>query len=125
MAAIVADTHSILWFLENDRRLTKAAALAMSSAIKILLPSICLVEMTYLIEKGRLNAAALPRVFAELDKPATPLQLAALDLEVARAMQQISRSQVPDMPDRIVAATAYFHCLPLVTCDGEIRSCGI
>jgi PIN domain nuclease of toxin-antitoxin system len=29
------------------------------------------------------------------------------------------------MPDRVIAATALFHGVPLVTRDAKIRSCGI
>ena len=114
-----------LWFLENDKRLTQAAADALDEAERILLPSICLVEIVYLVEKGRLHAAVLPRLLAELDNPATTLELAALNLGVVQAMQDISRFAVPDMPDRIIAATAFHYGMPLVTCDQEIRSCGI
>ena len=91
----------------------------------ILLPSICLIEITYLIEKGRLHSATLPRVLAELDHPATTLELAPLDLGVVLALQDISRFDVPDLPDRVIAATAWHHCVPIVTRDVKIRSCGI
>ena len=36
-----------------------------------------------------------------------------------------NRAQVPDMPDRIIAATALSLGLPLVTRDGRIRDSGI
>ena len=121
MTTVVADTHAIHWFLENDSRLSPAAAEALENAQRILLPSICLVEITYLVEKGRLHAAVLPRMLAELHHPATTLELVPLDLGVVRALQDISRTDVPDMPDRIIAATAWHHCVPLVTCDGKIR----
>jgi predicted nucleic acid-binding protein len=29
------------------------------------------------------------------------------------------------LPDRIIAAAAWHHCLPLVTRDRKIRACGI
>ena len=67
----------------------------------------------------------LPRMLAELHHPATTLELVPLDFGVVRALQEISRTEVPDMPDRIIAATAWHHCVPLVTCDRKIRNCGI
>jgi PIN domain nuclease of toxin-antitoxin system len=82
----------------------------------------CLVEIIYLIEKGRLDAAVLPRLLAELDHPATTLELAPLDQGVVLALQDISRLDVPELPDRVIAATAWHHCVPLVTRDGQIRS---
>lgn len=125
MVWIVADTHAALWFMEDDKRLTRAAADALESAERILLPSISLVEITYLVEKHRLLPAVLPRILAELDNPATTLQLAPLDLGVVRALEGISRFAVPELPDRVIAATAAHHCVPIVTRDREIQACGI
>jgi PIN domain nuclease of toxin-antitoxin system len=125
MASVAADTHAVLWFLEDDKRLAAGAVAAMDVAQTILLPSICLVEITYLVEKGRLQAAVLPRILAELDNPATTLELAPLDLGVVLALQHVSRFDVPDLPDRVIAATALYHCVPLVTRDGKIRASGI
>ena len=125
MKTVAADTHAALWFFENDRRLSAKAAAALDGAERILLPSICLVEIIYLVEKGRIDAATLPRLLAELDHPATTLELAPLDLGVVLALQDIARVQVPDLPDRVIAATALHHCVPLVTRDGAIRTCGV
>jgi PIN domain nuclease of toxin-antitoxin system len=125
MKLVVADTHSALWYLENDKRLTPKAAVTLDAAERILLPGICLVEIVYLAEKARINDAALPRLLSHLNDPATTLQVAALDLGVVRSLQEISRHDVPDMPDRIIAATAFFYGVPLVTIDCKIRSCGI
>ena len=122
---VAADTHAVLWFLENDKRLTAVAGAVLDGAERILLPSICLVEIIYLVEKGRLHAAVLPRLLAELDNPTTTLELAALDLGVVLSLQDISRFDVPDLPDRVIAATALHHRVPLVTRDGKIRSCGV
>ena len=125
MDSVAADTHAAIWFLENDKRLSPAAANALDAAQRILFPTICIVEITYLVEKGKLHAAVLPRLFRELDNPATTLQLANLDLGVLLCLQDISRYDVPDMPDRIIAATALHHRVPLVTRDRMIRSSSI
>lgn len=125
MQTVAADTHAVLWFLEGSKRLSAAAVAALRSAPRILVPTICLVEITYLVEKGRLHAAVLPRLLAELDNPTTTVELAALDLGVVLSLQDISRFDVPDLPDRVIAATALHHRVPLVTRDGKIRSCGI
>jgi predicted nucleic acid-binding protein len=46
-------------------------------------------------------------------------------VEVARATEHIPRSIVPDLPDRIIAATALVLGLPLVTADRQIRAAPI
>jgi PIN domain nuclease of toxin-antitoxin system len=125
MTVIVVDTHAAIWYFENDKRLTPKALAGLDAAQRMLLPSICLVEITYLVEKGRLHEGVMPRLLTHLNDPATTLEIAALDLGVVRALQEIPRFEVPDMPDRIIAATAFFHGAPLVTSDGKIRSCGI
>jgi PIN domain nuclease of toxin-antitoxin system len=123
--AVAADTHAALWFLEDDRRLGPAAAAAMEAADRIILPSIVLVEIIYLIEKNRLRPEVLSRVVGELSKPTTTLEIASLDLGIALALNRVSRQAVPHMPDRIMAATALHNQVPLVTRDGNLRSCGI
>jgi predicted nucleic acid-binding protein len=40
-------------------------------------------------------------------------------------LRRVRREDVPDMPDRIIAATALALDLPLVTRDGKIRAAGI
>ena len=48
-----------------------------------------------------------------------------LDFDVAIALQQIPSIAVPDMPDRINAATALHLNLPLVTRDRKIQAASI
>jgi len=44
---------------------------------------------------------------------------------VATALKDIPRNLVPDMPDRIIAATALHLGLPLVTRDRRLQAAGI
>jgi predicted nucleic acid-binding protein len=80
MPAVVVDTHTIVWYLSADPRLSANAADALDSATaageRIHVPSICLVELTYLVEKGRLPVAARERLIHALDDPAVPCLLA-------------------------------------------------
>jgi predicted nucleic acid-binding protein len=41
------------------------------------------------------------------------------------AMARVPRDQVPDLPDRIIAATALHLGVPLVTRDRQITASGI
>jgi PIN domain nuclease of toxin-antitoxin system len=125
MQIVVADTHAILWFLAGSKRLTPAATQALQSAERILVPTISLVEITYLVEKGRLDPAVLPRLFGELDNTTTTLEPVPLDLRVALALADVPRSDVPDMPDRVIAATALFFQVPLISRDRKIRHSGL
>lgn len=126
MSPIVTDTHSLLWFLSRSPRLSRVAHDAMQSALSeghpLLVPSICLVEIIYLTEKQRIPAEGLERLHGHLDEPDSGLLLVPLDLGVTQALQTISRLDVPDMPDRIIAATALRLGLPLVSADRKIRA---
>lgn len=129
MTSVVADTHAVIWYLLDDPRLSRAAGAALDGATtgdrKIYLPTMCIVEMTYLSEKGRIVEDALPmleRVLAAYD---SPFQVMELTLAVAKAVRRIARKSVPDLPDRVIAATALALGLPLVTRDGKIRASGI
>ena len=56
-----------------------------------------------------------------MNDPSEHLRVLPVTVDVARAVVQIPRSEVPDMPDRIIAATAVAHRLPVVSADTDIR----
>jgi PIN domain nuclease of toxin-antitoxin system len=126
MPGVAVDTHTIVWYLSGDPRLPTNAANALDSATvageRIHVPSVCLVELTYLVEKSRLPVAARDRLIQALDDPTTPCVLAPLDRTVADALVFVSRSEVPDLPDRIVTATAAALRVPLIRRDRKIRA---
>jgi predicted nucleic acid-binding protein len=72
-----------------------------------------------------LPAAVKTQLLAALDDPRSNLTAAPLDLDVAKRVEQVGRDQVPDMPDRIIAATAVHLGLPLITRDGKIRASAV
>jgi PIN domain nuclease of toxin-antitoxin system len=129
MASVVADTHAALWYLREPGRLSPDAILALQQAVaqsqSISVSSISLVEICYLIERARLPSAAMDEFVAVLVAADTPFVLAPVDFDVARAVERIPRGAVPDMPDRIIAATALHLGVPVVTRDLQIRAAGI
>jgi PIN domain nuclease of toxin-antitoxin system len=126
MPAVVADTHAAVWYLTNSPKLSGVAARALDQASAggdpILIPSISLVELTYLVEKGRVPAEARKRLVDVLAQPGGPYELAPLDGRVAAAVELIDRNVVPDLPDRVIAATALAAGVALVSRDGQIRA---
>jgi PIN domain nuclease of toxin-antitoxin system len=129
VASVLADTHAALWYLREPGRLSPDAILTFQQTVAqgqtIFVSSISLVEVCYLIERARLPAAAMDEFVAVLVAADTPFVLAPLDFNVARAVERIPRGAVPEMPDRIIAATALHLGVPLVTRDLQIRSAGI
>jgi PIN domain nuclease of toxin-antitoxin system len=129
MSAVVADTHNFLWFLNRDARLSTVARSAMRKAQidgnPIYVSAVSIVAMRYLVEKNRIGANDYKIALQILRSPLTAPSIVPLVLEIADALDQISRAVVPDMPDRIIAATAKYLNLPLVTADKNIRASGI
>jgi PIN domain nuclease of toxin-antitoxin system len=90
---------------------------------KLFISAITLVEISYLSEKKTFPYAdAFPRLIALATDHDECLEVLSLTLEVAQALAFVPRAEVPDMPDRIIAATAVAHNLPLVSQDSEIRA---
>ena len=126
MSAVLADTHATLWYLSDPSRLSADASAALTAAESggdfIYFSAISLVEVMYLVEKHRLPPTAWGNLLAVVDDPTRLLRVLPVDVAVARALERIPRDIVPDMPDRIIAATALAHGLPLVTADARIRA---
>ena len=124
----VTDTHALYWHLTKNPKLSKKAKKifqdADSGVHQVIIPSIVLVEMVYLVEKGRINETSLAKVFVLLDTIGGSYEVAPLNKDTVTALQQISREVVPDMPDRIIAATSLQLDLPLITRDRQIKNSG-
>ncbi|MCW5982616.1 MAG: type II toxin-antitoxin system VapC family toxin [Bryobacteraceae bacterium] len=129
MIAGVADTHAALWYLFGDTRLSALAKAfidqAAASGHKIAVSSISLAETIYLVEKNRLPFAAYERLRQALSIVDYVIAEAPLTSGIVDAMRSIPRADVPDMPDRIVAATAAYYGAPVISRDGRIRASGL
>lgn len=87
--------------------------------------SITLAEIVYLTERQRVPPDTLTGLTAALDLPNSVLVEVPFERRIAEAMVRVDRSEVPDLPDRIIVATALHLGVPLVTRDGKIQASGI
>jgi PIN domain nuclease of toxin-antitoxin system len=122
----VADTHTALWHLFDDKRLSAAAEAFINEAAtarrKIVISTISLAEVVYLVEKNRLPASAYDDLTQALADPEHVFTEAVLSAAIVQAMRQVPRVEVPDMPDRMVAATAIYFDVPVISRDRRIRA---
>ena len=130
MIAGVADTHTALWYLYDDARLSGTAGdfidQAAEAGSQIAVSTISLAEIVYLIEKNRLPTAnAYADLRAALDDQGHLFKEAPFTVKIVDAMRQIPRADVPDMPDRIVAATALLFGVPVISRDRKIRASNV
>ena len=125
MLRAVADTHAAIWYIFADERLSATARTMIEEAAadgdQIAFSSITLAEIVYLSEKGRIDPATLDRLLTAVDSEDAVLIEVPFDRHVAQALRKVERSQVPDLPDRIIAATALHLGLPLISRDGKIQ----
>lgn len=122
--SVLLDTHIWVWWLTPDARLPAAerAALDLIAARRELrLSAISMWEAQVLHAKGRLS---LPLPFSDWLVRATAddvVRVLPLDLDVVLALDELPASFHGDPADRLIAATARAHALPLATHDSTIR----
>jgi predicted nucleic acid-binding protein len=88
----------------------------------VYISAISLIEICYLIEKRRIATDLLQRILEVVNEPDPSLVVVPIDLAIAVVIRDIDRDTVPDMPDRIIAATALHLNLPLVSRDQKIQA---
>jgi PIN domain nuclease of toxin-antitoxin system len=124
----VVDTHVLLWWLEQPKRLSKAQRRLLARndpAHPLGVSDVTLLEIALLVEAGRVRltlpldewlsrATASPRVNVCAVTPAIAAELAAL-----------ATTRGWDPADRIIVSTARVLGVPLVTSDLRIIDSGL
>ena len=122
----VSDTHALIWYSYGDARLSAAARTVFETARtngeQIGVATISLVEVVYLAEKGRIPASTLDGLFNAFDDPHPLLCELPLDRAVVTALRTIDRGQIPELADRIIAATAFQRGVPIMSRDRKIAA---
>ncbi len=129
MNSYVTDTHALLWHLLESERLSARVRTVFRQAdaneVHIIVPAIVLVEIVYLIEKARIPDEVIERIIGLLETPSSNYRLTPIRPATMRSMRSIPYVLIPDMPDRIIAATAKELELPLMTKDRKIQSANV
>jgi PIN domain nuclease of toxin-antitoxin system len=108
--AAVADTHAALWFLLKVPRPSTTAKAPIDDAAArqhtVAISSISMIEVVYLIEKGRIPSSAYTELLQSMADPLQVFSETPVTSAIAGSMRFVSRQEIPGMPDRIMAATA-------------------
>ena len=124
MIQAIADTHTAIWYLLADPRLSANARAAIDGAARVNahigVSSISLVEIVYLQEKGRTGPTILAGVLMELRRAGAVLVEVPVEAAIVQTMVRLPRSEVPELADRVIGATALHFSVPLLTRDTEL-----
>ncbi len=125
----VADTHTVVWYLYADKRLSATAQAfitnTLSSGDEIDISSITLVELVHPIERQRIAVETLTTLASEQDSAHSVFAEIPLNLSIIRTLTRVDRNQIPELPDRIIAASALHLNIPVIRRDHKIQSSAI
>jgi len=121
---ILLDTHALILLALRPEGLSKAAARTIARAEAgdgIAIASITLWEIALLIDAGRIVVQGSTEAFLKLILQRPRLFMLDLSPEIAALAFQFPTDFPNDPADRIIAATARAHSLPLVTKDQRLQ----
>ncbi len=119
MSSYVTDTMALIKFMMGKKVINDASHEAFKSADQgkgiIIIPAIVVMEILYLFEKNRIPVGLFQTEdLIESDN----YQFEPLSLEILKAGSEIT--DIPELHDRLIAATARHLGLPLITNDPDI-----
>ena len=129
MLAAVADTHTAIWYLFGSDALSEIAKQTIEEAAKdgfyVGVSALSLAEIVYLSEKQRISSETLRRLTDTLANPEAVLTEIPLDSQIVKSLQDIPRVDIPDLPDRVIAATGLYFDVPVITRDAKIQAADV
>lgn len=123
----VTDTHSIIWYMTDDPKLSIKAKERFKKADDgqdyIIIPCIIFFELLYITEKRKLDID-FDRFIASVSSSRN-YRVEPLCLPIIEKSRAISRREIPDPWDRLIAATSIYLGFPLITRDESMRRLGL
>lgn len=129
MLAAVADTHAVIWYIFGDTRISAKAQKTIDEAARngryVGISTMTLAEIFYLNEIKRIASDTLSRLITLLRDPENVLTEIPIDSGIVESMIHIPRQDIPDLPDRVIAATALSLGVPIITRDRKIQAANL
>ncbi|MBU4038084.1 MAG: PIN domain-containing protein [Proteobacteria bacterium] len=113
----VIDTHALLWYLTEDKRLGKKAFKIFEKADKgeaeIIIPTTVLAEALFITEKHKVDIKFMD-IIEEIENSSNYF-IHSLDLEVILKCHELIK--IPELHDRVIVATSLLLDAKLITKD--------
>ncbi len=120
----VTDTHALVWYMENDPKLSQEAKSIFQKVDNmqeyIFIPCIVFFELLYLTEKKKI-VADFDR-FLAMVSASKNYKIEPLCLPIIEKSRRIPREMVKDPWDRLIIATSMHLKFPLITRDESLRN---
>jgi PIN domain nuclease of toxin-antitoxin system len=118
--AYVLDTHALIWYLKQDRKLGRQASLVFAAAERgdttLIIPAIVIYELYFADQQWKL--------FDNFNETYASLKSQPyfhfFDLRADDATMLLNHSVIPEMHDRIIAGTGRLFGVPVITSDAVI-----
>jgi PIN domain nuclease of toxin-antitoxin system len=125
----IIDTHALIWYLTDDKRLGKSASRILDdSETRLLIPSIVLAEALFILErKPGLYSLSEATLLQEIEQDPR-MEVVALDRDVL--IKTLECKTIFEMHDRQIVATALLVLdagfdIAILTQDGNITDSAV
>jgi predicted nucleic acid-binding protein len=115
--------------MTRDRHLPRTVRSIFEAAeagqAQVLVPSICLIEALFLLQRQRIPQPIVNKLLLLPEHTRASIRIVPLDMDVVQAVADFGPAAVPELADRVIAATARALNLPLLTVDHAIAQSGL
>jgi PIN domain nuclease of toxin-antitoxin system len=120
---ILLDTHSLIWWVSKDKKLSPAALAAIEDdGLEILVSSMTIWEIALLVTHGRIGLSKSLEAWIATVEKIDKVAFIPVDNDIAVGAITLPGDFHKDLADRIIIATARKFGAPIVTADDKIRA---
>lgn len=118
----VADTHALIWWFTDSPKISRKASEIFEKCEKgecvIFIPSIVMAEALSIFDKKRVSFD-FKKLLKQIND-SRHFMLVSLDFQVLQKM--VDLKDVPELHDKIIASTAKYLNLPIITKDEVLQN---